>query len=163
MDELRTVEHVDTERFMGTWYVIAHIPPFLTRNAYNAVERYQLDDKGRVDVKFTFRNGGFDADQKQLSPAGFPDHDDEEGVWGMRLVWPLKADYRIVHLDDDYSETIIGRNKRDYVWIMARTPTMDDGRYRALVGKIAEMGYDPAELRRVPQQTLAERDTSTDS
>lgn len=162
MKALETVDHVDTQRFMGSWFVIAHIPPFLTRNAYNAVERYRLDDQGRVDVRFTFRKGGFDGDQKEFSPTGFPDHEDEEGVWGMRLVWPFKSDYRIVHLDDEYTETIIGRNKRDYVWIMARAPTIDDARYRALAGKITEMGYDPDELRRVPQQSLAERHPPAD-
>jgi apolipoprotein D and lipocalin family protein len=158
MNELKAIKHVDLDRFMGAWYVIAHIPPFLTRNAYNAVERYSLDEDGRVQVVFTYRDGGFDGDQKTLTPTGFPDQGDADGEWGMRLIWPFKADYRIVHLDDQYSETIVGRNKRDYVWIMARSPSMDATRYGKLVDKVGEMGYDTSKLREVPQQPLDERD-----
>ena len=55
-------------------------------------------------------------------------------------------------LADDYSDTIVARNKRDYVWIMARTPTLPEARYRQLVAEVAAMGYDTSRLRRVPQQ-----------
>ena len=64
----------------------------------------------------------------------------------------MKSDYRIVYLDDDYTTTIIGRQKRDYVWIMARTPTIDEGEYARLVAMVEELGYDLSSLRRVPQQ-----------
>jgi len=40
----------------------------------------------------------------------------------MQFLWPFKAEYLIAYVDPDYSETIIARNNRDYVWIMARTP-----------------------------------------
>jgi len=160
METLQAIENVDTERFMGDWFVIAHIPPFLTRNAFNAVECYELREDDRVDVRFTYRNGGFDSDLKKLTPTGFPEHGDEDGAWGMRFVWPFKADYRIVYLDDDYTETIIGREKRDYVWIMARTPLIEEIRYRALVQRVSDMGYDPSELRKVPQQPMSLRESS---
>jgi apolipoprotein D and lipocalin family protein len=70
----------------------------------------------------------------------------------MRFVWPIKADYRIVYLTDDYSQTIVARNKRDYVWIMARTPTIDEADYNKMTRMIEDMGYDLSKLRRVPQQ-----------
>ncbi len=55
-------------------------------------------------------------------------------------------------MDDDYSEVIIGRNARDYVWLMARQPTMSEARFEALKAKIAEMGYSLADFKRQPQQ-----------
>jgi apolipoprotein D and lipocalin family protein len=70
----------------------------------------------------------------------------------MQFVWPIKGDYRIIHLDDDYSVTIIGRNKRDYVWLMAREPQLPADRYDEAVQIIADAGYDIAQLERVPQQ-----------
>ena len=70
----------------------------------------------------------------------------------MRFVWPIKADYRIVYLAPDYSHTVIGRNKRDYLWIMARTPQIPDSEYEAIVKRVAAMGYDTTEIRKVPQQ-----------
>ncbi len=152
MQPLETVEHVDLERFMGDWYVIAHIPTFVEDEAYNAVESYALEDDGTVATTFTFREGGFDGELKTMTPRGFPDATANHAVWGMRFVWPIKADYRIAWLDEDYTVTIVGRNKRDYVWIMARTPSISQARYDELVGKIRAMGYDTGDLRRVPQR-----------
>jgi len=152
MGTLETVDRVDLDRFMGDWYVIAHIPTFIEDEAYNAVESYELDDDGTVATTFTFRQGGFDGELKTYNPRGFPDADSGNAVWGMRFVWPIKADYRIVYLDEAYSVTIIGRNKRDYVWLMAREPDMPQARYDELVARIADMGYDLSGLRKVPQR-----------
>ena len=69
----------------------------------------------------------------------------------MRFVWPLKADYRIVYLSDDYSITVIGRQKRDFVWIMAREPEITDLEYQKMVDFVISIGYDVNKLQRVPQ------------
>ena len=50
-----TVEHVDLERFMGDWYVIANIPTFIETDAYNAIETYRMNDDGSIATTFTFR------------------------------------------------------------------------------------------------------------
>ena len=78
--------------------------------------------------------------------------DESNAVWGMQFVWPIRADYRIAYLDDDYSVTVIGRNKRDYVWLMARTPYIPEADYEKIVDLIGEMGYDSSELQKVPQR-----------
>ena len=149
---VETVEYVDIERFMGDWYVIASIPTFIETEAYNAVENYRLDEDGTIATTFTFRKGGVDGDEKRYTPRGFVEDDPSNAIWGMRFIWPIKADYRIAHLDDAYSETIIARNKRDYVWIMARTPEISDEAYDRMVDLIDEIGYDTTRLRKVPQR-----------
>jgi apolipoprotein D and lipocalin family protein len=70
----------------------------------------------------------------------------------MQFIWPIKADYRIVYLDEEYSQTVIGRKQRDYVWIMARTPTISDADYEKLIKFSESLGYDASEIRKVPQQ-----------
>lgn len=148
---LPTVAHVDLERFMGSWYVLASIPTFLEKQAYDAVESYKLNDDGTVAVEFSFRKGGFDGPRKTMHPTGFV-LDSSNAVWGMRFVWPIKAEYRICYLESDYSAVIIGRTARDYVWIMARTPQVSAAEYDALVKRVVAMGYDSSKLRKVPQQ-----------
>ena len=149
---IATVERVDLERFMGDWYVIANIPTFLERDAHNAVESYRLDDDGTVATTFTFRDGGFDGPVKRYEPRGFIRDTESNAVWGMQFIWPIKADYRVTYLDDDYRVTAIGRQKRDYVWIMARTPQIADDDYSAVVEHLAQEGYDVSQLRKVPQR-----------
>jgi len=149
---MKTVDHVDIDRFMGPWYVIANIPTFLEKGAHNAVERYSLNSDGTIATNFTFRKDGFDGKAKEYKPKGFILDAETNARWGMRFVWPIKADYRIVYLDDDYTHTIIGRQNRDFVWIMARTPTISADDYDKLVAFVASLGYDMAKLERVPQR-----------
>ena len=150
--DMKTVEQVDLERFMGDWYVIANIPTFLEKGAHNAVENYALNDDGTIDTTFTFRKDGFDGKQKQYSPKGFVRDTETNALWGMRFIWPIKADYRIVYLDEDYTQTVIARQKRDFVWIMARTPTISDADYQRLIDLCASIGYDVSKIERVPQR-----------
>jgi len=149
---LATVDYVDLDRFMGDWYVIANIPTFLEKGAHNAVETYARNPDGTIATTFVFRKDGFDGKRKVHTPKGFVTDTETNAVWGMQFLWPIKADYRIVYLTEDYSQTVIARNKRDYVWVMARTPQIPEEDYARIRSMIADMGYDLDKLRRVPQQ-----------
>jgi len=150
-EPLATVQEVDLDRFMGDWYVLAHIPTFIEDEAYNAIESYKRVDD-RIETTFTFRNGGFDGAEKRYEPNAIVRNKETNAVWGMQFIWPFRSDFRIVYLDEDYATTIIGRNARDYVWIMAREPEVSDEKYDELVGQVEAMGYDLSELRKVPQR-----------
>ena len=149
---VETVEYVDINRFMGDWYVLAHIPTFVEDEAYNAIESYALADDGTIDTTFTFHEGGFEGPLKEYAPTGYVWDEESNATWGMEFIWPFEAEFLIVHLAHDYSTTVIGRSARDYVWLMARTPEIPEARYDELVRWIGEQGYDLSELRRVPQR-----------
>lgn len=146
------VAQVDIPRFMGDWYVIASIPTFLEKDIYNAVESYRQDPDGSIATTFTYRQGGFDGPRKTMTPRGYVLDHPSNAYWGMQFIWPIRADYRVVHLSPDYRVTVIGRDKRDYVWVMARTPGIPEAEYDALVARIAAWGYDTRLLKRVPQR-----------
>jgi len=148
---LATVDHVELERFMGDWYVIANIPTFMEKGAHNAVESYHLDDDGSIATTFTFRQDAFDGPAKVYTPRGFVRNTQTNAEWGMQFVWPIKSEYLITWLNEDYSQTVVGRNKRDYVWIMARTPQIPEADYARMVEHIAASGYDTSLLVKVPQ------------
>ena len=150
------VASVDLPRFMGDWYVIAHIPSRPERDAYDAVESYRLDDRGRIRTTFRYRKGGFDALLQTMEPVGTVVPGTHNAVWGMQFVWPIKAEYVIVDLAPDYSRTIIGRSKRDYVWLMARAPSLPKGELDASIERIKALGYDTTKLRMVPQSAAAQ-------
>lgn len=149
---MQTVPHVDLERFMGDWYVIANIPTFIEKEAFNAVETYQPGDNGTIVTTFRFRKGGFDGPIKTYHPTGFIKDERSNALWGMQFIWPIKADYRIVYLDENYTRVVIARQARDYVWLMAREPDMSEPDYRHFVKRIAELGYDTSTMQRVPQR-----------
>jgi apolipoprotein D and lipocalin family protein len=149
---LPTAESVDLPRFMGDWYVQAHIPAWGEGEAYNGVESYARDDDGRILTSYVFRKGGFDGPFKVMEPSAIVRDEATNAEWGMRFVWPFRAEFLIAYVDEGYTETIIGRTKRDYVWIMTREPEISDEELAALTERVREMGYDTSELRRVPQR-----------
>ena len=147
---IATVSRVDLPKFMGSWYVIAAIPTAIETESYNAVESYQLDKDGSIATTFTYNKGSLDGKLKTYHPRGFVIENSGNALWGMQFIWPIKAEYRIVYLNEDYTQTIIARNARDYVWIMARTPTITDAEYEKLAKLVAQYGYDLSKLRKVP-------------
>ena len=150
MKPIHTVSNVDLDRFMGDWYVIASIPTFIEKDAFNAIESYKLADDGTVATTFRFNKGSLDGPVKEYNPRGFIRDKQSNAVWGMQFIWPFKAEYRIIYLTEDYSQTVIGRTKRDYVWIMARNNTITDTEYEQIVNFLRDQGYETDKLRRVP-------------
>ena len=150
MNEIAT-KQVDIPRFMGDWYVIAVIPTVIETQAYNAVENYKLDSDGTIATTFTYYKAAFNGPLKTYHPRGFVNKESGNGLWGMQFIWPFKADFRIAYLDDHYQRTIIARNARDYVWIMARTPQISEENYQEMTGFVKNLGYDMTKLRKVPQ------------
>lgn len=145
------VPQVDLPRFMGDWYVIANIPTFLEKGAFNAKDHYRLDPDGTIPTTFTFNAGAFDGPRKSYESRGFVMDGGANAVWGQQYIWPIKADYRISYLSPDYTQTVITRSKRDYVWIMARTPTIPEADLQRLIEFVGTQGYDTSKIQRVPQ------------
>ena len=163
---MKTAPNVDIPRFMGDWYVLAHIPAPAEKDAWNGVESYKLEagTKDVVETTFSFRPGSFDAPLETMRPTGYVSEADP-AVWGMKFYWwqgPFRFEYLVIHVDPEYRETVIGRSARDYVWVMARTPTIPDADWERLTAIVKEAGYDPAKLRRVPQRWGEKPDVSLD-
>ncbi len=148
---IHTVEYVDLERFMGEWYVVANIPTFIETDAYNAIETYAMNDDGSIATTFTFHDGSPDGELKKYEPTGFIVDEQSNALWDMQFIWPFKAEYRVIYLDADYQTTIIGRTKRDYVWLMSRQSKIEDSSYASLLTFLEEQGYDINKVQKVPQ------------
>jgi len=150
MKPIHTVDKVDLNRFMGDWYVIASIPTFIEKDAFNAMESYRIDDDGTVATTFRFNKGSLDGPIKEYNPRGFIRDETSNAVWDMQFIWPFKAEYRIIYLSEDYSQTVIGRTKRDYVWIMARKNSIPNIDYEKLLKFLLEQDYNINDIRKVP-------------
>ncbi len=147
---IATVPKVDLPKFMGDWYVIAAIPTAIETESYNAIESYKLEADGSIATTFTYNKGSLNGKLKTYKPRGFVIENSGNALWGMQFIWPIKAEYRIAYLNEDYTQTVIARNARDYVWIMARSPHISDADYEKLTKFVAGLGYDLSKLRKVP-------------
>ncbi len=148
---LPVAREVDLDRFLGTWYVIASTPLFVDDEAWGATETYRRNPDGSIATTYAFRDGGPEGPEKVYTPTAFVPDPANPAVWEMQFVWPFRSEYVIAHVDPTYSESVIARTARDYVWIMARTPRIPDADYERLAAFVSGLGYDASGLRRVPQ------------
>ena len=149
-DPIEVASPLDLDRFMGQWYVIANIPTFPEKGAYNAIETYRRAGPNEIATTFTFRKDGPDGELKTMTATGFV-RDENPAIWKMRFLWPFKADFRVLYVSPDYQTTIVGRQKRDYLWIMARSPQLDASVYQHLLDTAKDRGYSLEKLQKVPQ------------
>ena len=126
------------------------IPTVFERDAYHPVENYRLETDGTVATTFSFNQGSPDGPRKQFASRGFVVEGTGNAVWEQQYVWPFRADYRISWLAPDYSTVIVAREKRDYVWIMARERTIAAAELARLTDMVAAQGYDAGRLQRMP-------------
>ena len=143
---MQAVDNLELNRFMGDWHVLADIATPFDRNAIMPLERYRLNDDNVVETIYQYREGTAEGPLRERHIKGFVSKQ-SNAIWGMQVFWPIKADYRVVYLDEDYQTTIIGRVKRDFVWIMARSPTIGNERFETLLARVSALGYDTNDLR----------------
>ena len=159
---IQTVHNVDLPRFMGRWYVIGIIPTRFERGSHNPVETYRLDRKGNVCTWYRYRPDRFDAPVKLLKSTGLVVPGTGNAEWKVHFFGLFKAQYKVGWLAPDYNQVLIVRDARDYLWYMARTPTVAESDYQAMLARAGTLGYDVDRIERVPQrwpETDAGRDT----
>jgi len=148
--DMKTVEKVDIDQFMGDWYVIGIIPNFIEKHAVNGIESYQLLDNDRVKIDYRFtdtRTGKV----KHMQPKGWIHNKESNSEWRVQFLWPVKFPYLIIDLAEDYSYTVIGVPNKKFVWIMSRKSGIPDETYQEILKNLAKIGYDTAKIKKMPQ------------
>ena len=147
---LRTVESVDLSRYSGTWYEIARYPNHFQRDCQSDTKaEYTLRKDGQVQVVNSCRQ----KDGKTKTARGTAKVADNRTNARLRVTffWPFYGDYWVIGLSHDYRYAIVGEPKRNYLWILSRTPEMDEATYKEVLDQIREAGYDPGKLIKTPQ------------
>jgi apolipoprotein D and lipocalin family protein len=148
---LQTVAHVDLSRYAGTWYEIASFPQSFQRGCTGTTATYTLRADGDVDVLNRCRTGSLDGKEKSaLGRARVVDHATNAKL-EVSFFRPFWGDYWIIDLAGDYSYAVVGHPGRDYLWILARRPTMDEATYQGIVARLQAGGYETGRLTRTLQ------------
>jgi apolipoprotein D and lipocalin family protein len=152
-EPLQTVPHVDLPRYMGDWYVIANIPYFAEKGCFDSIESYALRTDGDIDNWFTCRKSSFAAPLKRQVTALATIKDKRtNATWRVRFFRVISVQYLVLGLDPDYQWAAVGHPSRKYGWILARSKTLDQATYAAILQKFAQQGYDTTRFAKVPQR-----------
>lgn len=150
---MKTVDQVDINRFMGDWYVLAGRFTFLEKDVHNGLERYKWNsEKNRIDIDFTYNQGSLTGKKKSIPQKGWIYNEKSKAHWKVTPLWPLKFDFLIVDLAEDYSWTAIGVPNQSYLWIMARDWRNPEPIVQNAIQRLKEKGYNVENIVRVPHQ-----------
>jgi len=148
---LEVVEHVDLDRYLGTWYEIASYPAWFQKNCAAVTAEYSLRDDGMIRVINSCRKGSLDGTLKQSTGRAKVVDQTTNAKLKVSFFGPFWGDYWIIDLDPAYRWAVVGVPSRKYLWILSRTPTLDEALYRDIVDRLPAKGYTADRLNRTPQ------------
>lgn len=149
----KVASHVDLERFMTSWYVQAGRFTYFEKDPYNSIESYIWNEKEqRIDIEFSYNKGGFDGPLKKMTQKGWVKNSKTNATWEVQPLWPLKFDYLIIALADDYEWTVIGVPNQKFLWIMSKEPHFPREKVDLIIRDIAKTGYSVENIQYVQHQ-----------
>jgi apolipoprotein D and lipocalin family protein len=157
---LQPIESLVVPRYMGVWYEIAKFPnDFQKKCVGDTSATYSLGDDGRVQVINRCRSadGGADVAEgvaRQLGGATSPKLKVRFAPAILSFIPMVWGDYWVIDLDDKYQLSAVSEPKREYLWILARTPQVEPAEYDALLARLTAQGLDVSRLVRTPQTQL---------
>ena len=149
---VKTVSEVNLERYAGKWYDIAHLPARFMTGCECTTAEYGITGKNYVTVKNSCRKSG---KWTSITGKAFTVSGTGNARLKVQFFWPLKGDYRILALDENYQYALVGTNNRKYLWILSRTPHLSKPVYDMLVSDAARQGF-PVETLVITNQDCSE-------
>lgn len=148
---LQTVPEVDLSRYLGTWYEIASYPQFFQRRCTGVTATYTLRDDGLINVENRCFKGSLEGREAVATGRARVPDPAESAKLEVSFFGPFWGDYWVIDLGEDYEYAVVGNPGRDYLWILCRTPTMEDTVYQSILERLRANGYTLEELERSVQ------------
>jgi apolipoprotein D and lipocalin family protein len=148
---LDVVAKVELDRYAGRWYEIARYPNSFERGCVGVTADYTPRDDGRIDVVNTCFESSLDGPSRDIRGSARVVDETTNAKLKVSFFWPFEGDYWIIDLDEDYDYAVVGEPSRRFLWILSRTPQMDDETYLGIVESLPAFGYDPGRLESVLQ------------
>ena len=156
--DLKSISALDVPRYMGTWYEIAKFPAWVQKKCVaDTRAEYTLQPDGRVQVINRCRQGS--GEMKEALGSGRQIGDVTSSKLEVRfapawlsflpMVW---GDYWVIDLDPAYQLVAVSEPKREYLWILSRSATVDPTAYNALLARLSSQGFDLQRLEKTPQR-----------
>lgn len=148
-----TVKGVDLDRYLGKWYEIARFDHSFERGIVGATASYSIRPDGKIRVlNEGYKNTLNGKHKVAAGKAKVPDPKDQSKL-KVSFFLNFYADYLIMELDQvHYQYAMIGSKSADYLWILSRTPVLQDDIYNMLIKKAEKRGYAIENLIKVPQR-----------
>ena len=148
-NNLDVVPHVDLNRYVGQWYEIARLPNRFEKKCANSVTAtYSLRTDGKIEVVNRCRK--LSGDYTTAKGKAKVVDKTTNAKLKVTFFWPFYGDYWILDLGKNYEYAVVGAPNRKYLWILSRSPQMDETVYRQLLAKMAARGFNTEQMIKTP-------------
>ena len=148
---LQTVPKVDVSRYAGKWYEIASYPQVFQKGCNCTTAEYTPTDKGYIIVENRCNKGSVNGKESYIKGKAFVDENSGNAKLKVQFFWPFKGKYWIIDLADDYSYAVVSHPNKKYLWILSRTPKLNDAVYQQIILRLKEKGFDTEKLQHTKQ------------
>ena len=132
-----TVATLDLNRYLGYWYEIARYDHAFERGIYYSMARYTMRDDGKIDVLNTGIKDGRAEESKGIAKTT-----EVPGLLKVSFFGPFYSDYRVLMVDSAYQHALVGGSSSKFLWILSRTPELDEATKASIVAEADRRGYD---------------------
>ena len=155
MIDKKVVKELDLQKYLGTWYELARYNHRFERGLVGVTANYSIREDGKIKVLNSGYKKSLDGRFKQAEGKAYlPDPKLEPGKLKVSFFWNFYGDYFVLDLDENYQWAIVGSSSDKYLWILSRTPQLNQDLYNELMDKIRLRGYDVSQLIKVEQKPL---------
>jgi len=150
--QLQVVQHVDLEKYLGTWYEIVRLPAWFEKECTGVTATYSMREDGKIKVLNKCRKGTLSGPVKDAVGKAWVKDKTTNAKLKVMFFWPFAGDYWVMELDDkDYKYSVVGDPGRNYFWVLSRTPQMDESLLNSLLDRARKQGYNLDKLIRTVQ------------
>ena len=151
------VKDFELERYLGKWFEIARLDHSFERGLNNISAEYSLRDDGGVKVI----NSGFSKEdnawRQAEGKAYFVDHPDN-GHLKVSFFGPFYGSYIIFELDKkNYQYAFVSGPNTSYLWLLSRTPTVEQKVLDKFKKRSQELGFDTSKLIYVEHDMIGQQ------
>ena len=154
MIDKQTVNGLNIEKYLGKWYEIARFDHRFERGLQGVTATYYMREDGKIKVVNSGFKGSINGPKSEaIGKAKIPNADDNAKL-KVSFFWFFYGDYFVLELDKDYKWAVVGSSSDNYLWILSRTPQIEDSLYNDILAKLKFRGYDTSKLIKIEQKTI---------
>jgi apolipoprotein D and lipocalin family protein len=143
---VKTVPYVDLKKYAGKWFEIASYPQWFQKGCHCTTAEYTISEKGYVIVENRCNRNSINGKPSYIKGRAFIEENSGNAKLKVQFFWPFKGKYWIIDLANDYSYAVVSDPKKKYLWILSRTPHMNNEIYLQIISRLKDKGFDLSHL-----------------
>jgi apolipoprotein D and lipocalin family protein len=149
---LQVVPSVDLKRYVGTWYEIARFSHRFQEGCVESQATYTLRQDGKIGVLNQCTKGTPGGEISSVQGSAWVVDTKTNAKLKVTFFWPFTGAYWIIDLGENYEYAVVGHPSRSYLWVLSRTPEMEEALYQRILEKLrSQLYYDVSKLTKTPQ------------